>query len=250
MAKGVLSKLKAEELLISSEVSVDYLLDLSNKNDDLNLRTELKKISNKIKVEKFNWKGGAISKKLVRSYSYDLEFGLSLYELFKYDEKYLITLKEAANPEFWSYLSIIVIPDLVSERWDLTNYARFYQQASRIWLYTLWWYIHLSWQGDIDSTREILQNNSTDTIMNLVERVGRKGYNLEYSRLMMKEHSLIKHETLPKDDRLIFRTLMISHNLLSQTIEPSLYKNGVEDYVTKVFNMSGIQKINGRYEAI
>lgn len=250
MASRALTKLKAEELLISDEITVDYLLSISSNSEDLDLRTELKKISNKIKIDKFNWKGGVISKKLIRSYSYDLEFGLSLYELFKFNQKYLISLKEAANPEFWSYLSIIVIPDLVSERWDLTNYARFYQQASRIWLYTLWWYIHLSWQGDIDSTRQILQQNSTDTIMNLVERVGRKGYNLEYSRLMMKEHSLIKHETLPKDDRLIFRTLMISHNLLSQTIEPSLYKNGIEDYLTKVFNMSGIQKVNGLYEAI
>ena len=50
----------------------------------------------------------------------------------------------------------------------------FYKKGVRLYSGKLWWYIHLSWQGDLEQTKSILINNSTDTILQIVERPGKK----------------------------------------------------------------------------
>lgn len=248
MDKMYLSRIKAEELLFSDTLSTDWLIQQGKKNKkNEELRLELIKISNIVKMKLFNWTGGVLSPSKIRTYKYDLAFGLELYDLLTNNEKFKISLRTATNIEFWSYLSVLIIPDIVSERYDFSNKERFYLTSNRVWLSTLWWYIHLSWQGDKESTREILKGNSTDTIMNLVDRVGQKGYNVDLYRTIMKEYLLISHIKQSSSDRDYFRSIMITNNFLTQTIEPGLYQEGTQSYVENIFSICGFEKTDGLY---
>ena len=45
-----------------------------------------------------------------------------------------LTLEAAANDDFWRYLSIKVIPDVVAERWGYDNESHYWSKPARIWL--------------------------------------------------------------------------------------------------------------------
>lgn len=94
-----------------------------------------------------------------------------------------------------------MIPDIVHARWGM-NASHFYQTSRRIWLKTIWWYIHLSWQNSIDETYKILIGNTTDTILQLVERPG-LGYNVELFREIMKQYA-----NYSDSSRNLFRTVL------------------------------------------
>ena len=91
-------------------------------------------------------------------------------------------LRAAANDDFWRYLSIKVIPDVVAERWGYENESHYWSKPARIWLRSIWWYVHLSWQGDMQTTAKVLEAScfTTDSILNLEERTGRKGTFIMY----------------------------------------------------------------------
>ena len=67
---------------------------------------------------------------------------------------------------------------------------------------TIWWYVHLSWQNNINETYNILINNTTDTILQLVERPG-LGYNVELYRELMKQYNNYEDSS-----RNLFRTVL------------------------------------------
>ena len=78
----------------------------------------------------------------------------------------------------------------------------FIKTSRRIWLKTIWWYVHLSWQNNINETYNILINNTTDTILQLVERPG-LGYNVELYRELMKQYNNYEDSS-----RNLFRTVL------------------------------------------
>ena len=109
----------------------------------------------------------------------------------------------------------------------------------------MWWYIHLSWQGDEYRTKQILSSNrmNTDIILNLVERVGRDGTYVEAYRYIMyfyyaeSESQILRYSNILKDSkRSLFRSIMILHNSKCMVIEPGLYLGGEEGYVQNLFD--------------
>ena len=84
---------------------------------------------------------------------------------------------------------------------------------SRLYLKSIFWYIHLSFQENPENTYETLKNNSTDTIVQLVDRTG-KGYNLDLVREIMRQFGKIPLTSGTSD---LFRQVM---KLNTAWIEP------------------------------
>ena len=175
-----------------------------------------------------------------KAYAFDYLFGLELYEFFQPGVNGFL-LSMAENIQFWSRLSMKVIPDIVYIRWSNLekNENRFHTKPSRVWLNQIWWYIHLSWAGTKDETKNLLKNESftTDTIMNLVDRSGTKGFYIDSYRLIMDkvaltEEKLLKPKGLSKED--FFRNVMKLNTSKLILFEPVLYENGVEGYVSSL----------------
>jgi len=171
-----------------------------------------------IKIEESNLKGSI-------KYFYDLHFGLDLYMLMK--DKYKLTVRDASNDEIWIYISMNVIPHIVEERWGLAE-TRFFKESRRIWLKTIWWYIHLSWNGSKESTLQILSSLTTDEILQLVERPGPYGYRVSFTRELMRQFNEIDIEN---KNRGLFRKIIIFNTARVRMVEPSLYPGGIEKYV-------------------
>ena len=88
---------------------------------------------------------------------------------------------------------------------------------------------HLSWQGDEESTREILKDNSTDEILQLVDRCGRDGYRVDLYREIMKQYAEMDVTERRKDQ--VFRKMMVLNTAKVQVIEPALVDGGEIKYV-------------------
>lgn len=162
------------------------------------------------------------------SYFYDLQFGIRLYELTK--NKYNMTVRDASDDGVWIYISMQVIPDIIEERWGLSD-TRFYRMSRRIWLKTMWWYIHLSWNETREKTLEILSPLSTDEIVQLVERRGPYGYRVDFARELMKQF----HEKgYTRNSKARFRQIMRLNTAKVKMVEPELYPGGTEQYVSEL----------------
>lgn len=130
-----------------------------------------------------------------------------------------------------------VIPEIIFDRWPADdvggniNQERFWKNPRRIWLKTLWWYIHLSLQNNsIAETKRILSGNNSDTISQLVERSG-VGYRIELYRAIMKRLSISE-----LNDRHLLRKVLKLNVVHCATIEPLLFVSGVDDYVENLFS--------------
>ena len=172
------------------------------------------------------------------NYKIDLNFGIALYKYLNQMGDF--TMRVAADDGFWRYLSLMLIPDIVSDRWGKENEAHFWARSTRIYPRQIWWYVHLSWQGDADleTTRQILLNPcfTTDEIMNLVERCGRKGAYIEVYRKIVLKYSKVSAEERKKhqDGRKgLFRKIMIFNNARYVVVDPYLY--GIDAYVDGLF---------------
>jgi len=168
-----------------------------------------------------------------KEYQYDLEFGLRLYVYLK--SHYFITVSEASNNSLWIFLGVKVIPDIVFERWGADAHNRFYSNPRRIWLKALWWYIHLSWQGDEQSTREVIKNNTTDEIVQLVERSGTSGYRIRLCREIMRQYGGREQVEKTRSTKLFRRAMKLNTARLT-VLEPALYEGEEEEYVNELFN--------------
>lgn len=164
-------------------------------------------------------------------YTLDLAFGLKLYEIL--NEQNGFTNRIATGDDVWRYLTICVIPDVVHSRWGLHE-ERFYKSPRRIWLKTIWWYIHLSWRGNLDNTKELLIDNTTDTIQQLVERPG-IGYHVNLYREIMLQY---KNYSEPKRDA--FRVALILNTARLMTTSPELVEEGIEGYVRDLFETAKV----------
>ena len=158
-------------------------------------------------------------------YDFDLLFAIRLYDILGLNNNF--SNRAASNDEIWRFLSIRVIPDIVHSRWGM-NEAR-YMTSRRIWLKNLWWYIHLSWNGDTERTYEILKNNSTDTVLQLVERPG-VGYYVSLYREIMLRYSCINDPS-----RTLFRKVLKLNTALLPVTYPELISGGIKEYVSYLF---------------
>lgn len=158
-------------------------------------------------------------------YEIDMNFGLVLYEVLNKHFDLTNDMIIASNQSFWIYINLYVIPDLLYKRWaGATLKTRYYNHAKRNWSSSLWWYIHLSWQGTEEETRTILEKyNSTDVIVQLTERSGR-GYNLDLTRALMKTKYDFKVSASN------FRVFMTLNTLYIKNVEPYFYEGGYLGY--------------------
>ena len=148
----------------------------------------------------------------------------------------------ANDDDIWRYLSCKVFPDITHMRYAPSktdqyeghrlNTKRFYSHTRRIWLKTLWWYIHLSWQGSELSTYKVIKDLGTDTISDFIERPG-KGYRLPLYRAMMKEYSLVKNKSSNLFNRIQKQNLVNCRN-----VEPALTEGAELGYVKRLIKQS------------
>lgn len=203
------------------------------------LRSDLMKLFQSVVIDA-NEKGIKI-----QDYYTDVHFGMLLYMYLKNQNWF--SLRVAADDGFWRYLSLVVIPEAVAARWGKDNEDHYWRLQRRIWPKQLWWYIHLSWNADEQTTMQILksENCSTDTILNLVERSGKKGTCIDAYRWIVYFYSAVPPKILSeynknreKDD--LFRVVMKLNTARMLVVEPALCVGGFKGYAEKLFLDAGM----------
>lgn len=183
-----------------------------------------------------------------KDYYIDVHIGILLYDYLWKQPGF--NLRAAANDDFWRYLSIKVVPDVVADRWGKENESHYWSKPARIWLRSIWWYVHLSWQGDMTTTAKVLESScfTTDSILNLEERTGRNGTFINVYRYIMYYYSRIPHEVLEAYDKNtktqsdgLFRIVMKLNTVKSVVIDPALYLGGEKEYVRSLFMDAGVR---------
>lgn len=169
-------------------------------------------------------------------YENDLNIGMNIYDLLNTK---VFPLAIASDDGVWKYISLDILPDLVYLRWK-DNKDRFYSNSRRIWLKTIWWFVHLSWQGSRVETEKILKDLTTDEIVQLVERSGSGGYSVELYREIMKQYA----DYRKKDEayRDMFRAVMKLNTMKSVSISPHYYKDGISGYVRSLFEFENVNR--------
>jgi|SRR5690554_2708308 len=208
---------------------------LVHNNFKINLMTDVdKEIRRKI-VSIFQQAKTDVS---MNTYAFDLEVSKGIYEYFQKLEWF--TKLAESDYDFWKYIAIRIMPDLIYERHgDIAEY--YYKKNVRIYPFRLYWYFHLSFNEDIHSTYSMLKKPvfSTDTILQIVERPGKSGLDLDTFRTIIRKYS--KFETkyyVNKNDVKfeILRSIMILNTAKNVTIFPSMYQDGIEGYVDLLIN--------------
>lgn len=182
----------------------------------------------------------------INSYNFDLHIGLILYRILK--EFCGFSERLAAKNELWRYISLEVLPDLVYERVGI-NEQRYYKGTRRIWLKSVWWYIHLSWQGTEEETFNTLKDFTSDEILQLLDRSGSGGYRVELTREIMRQYKEYSSSRVP----LLFRRVLKLNTARLKMVEPSLVGGGIEQYVNDLFvyilsvnnNINEMSRLNG-----
>lgn len=157
---------------------------------------------------------------------YDLELGLAMNKILS---EHGFGVRHAADEGVWRYLSLMVFPDYVKARWDKAQEARFWSDRSRIWLRALWWFVYVSWQGNEETTRAAINGMTTDDVVQVVERPGRRGFRVDLYRAM-----ILAAGSRPIGKRKI-RQLMKLNTATVLMIEPSAYRGGISDYVEALY---------------
>lgn len=182
-----------------------------------------------------------------KKYLSDLKFGVKLKEYF--DAKDWFNLRLAADIDFWRYLSVCVVPNLVYERWGDKAEDHFWKKPQRIWLRSIWWFAYLGWKTDAADTYDLLKGDmfNTDIIQGTVERTGRKGTPIKVYKKILHTYAKLKVSTIKdftsstegKSDTL-YRSIMRLNTAKIIVVEPELYEDGVKGYVNSLFKNLGI----------
>ena len=172
-------------------------------------------------------------------YQSDLFFALKLYEYL--NSKQFFNETVAGSNDFWRYLCVCVVPDLIARRHGFVA-SYFYEKPGRIYLQAMWWYIHMSYQSTIESTFEALKNLNTDYILQLVERQGRDGFYLEVSREIIKIISklpatVVNHKVCGKN---LYRRVLIQ-NTAKQDNYNLMADGKAEEYVETLFRACKVE---------
>lgn len=172
-------------------------------------------------------------------YEIDLRVGLALYELFL-KEDYKLNPIYANDDDIWRYLSVRVFLDITylrepsNDRFGVYfSHDRVYRHTKRIWIKQLWWWIHLGWQGDVESTYQVLKKYGSGRISQVLERAG-KGYRVEVTRKFLKKMSdRCIQGKISQDD---FRALMMLYYAKMFVVEPTLVDGGIDMFLDKLLD--------------
>lgn len=188
-----------------------------------------------------------------KEYLLDVYFGISMYDYL--NKQGWMNLREAANDEFWYYLSIKVIPNIVKQRYaKLENGVivnmnvleeRFFKTPARIWLKTIWWFIHIAWQTNKEETIRLLTKPAfnIDVMAGIMERTGKDGMYVNLYKEILKVYGDLKDEvrnnykqylSQGKTDTLL-RAVMRLHTARVLVTDPCLYEGGIGGYVGDLF---------------
>lgn len=178
-------------------------------------------------------------------YALDLEMG---HEIMIVLHDYGFSPRDASNDEIWLYVNRYVIPDIIFDRFSKKESKRrpelvqdrFYDNSRRFYPKMLWWYYYISWQEVSDNwyecleaTKNILRNNQSNDISQLIERAG-TGYPLAVYKEIMKQYS-IAVENRRSTDNLLSKVLKLNI-VRMQSIEPELMPGGISNYVQGLFS--------------
>lgn len=195
----------------------------SNLDDDyLNLRNEILDL----------WNSNAFEK----SYKFDYQFAVQLYNLLS-SKAYFTEIVET-NIDFWRYLSVCVIPDLIYKRFNSSKdvESHIYKRNVRIYPYTLYTFIKLTWQGSLQETLDVLssKNFSTDTILQYVERPGKTGISLDFFRTLIKEYASLNLD----NSALLLRSILRINTAKYLVFIPEFYEGGIEGYTKELISIA------------
>lgn len=186
------------------------------------------------------------------TYLLDLRMGLKIYQLLPPGKDFSVI--QSNDNDIWRYISVKVMPDItylrypdpekgVRDEGGRLNHKRFYAATRRIWLKSLWWYIHLSWQGTEKKTFDVLKDNGIDNINKLIETPGR-GYRVSLFRSMMSEYARTAPHKVKE-----FAAFTKLNNAKCVSVEPELTGGGEREYARRLFEELAMKdKVNNHDE--
>ena len=194
---------------------------------------------------KSNISNGTYNRYKSSEYALDLEMGRGIMVVF---HDYGFSPRDASDDEIWLYINRYVIPDIVFDRFSKNNSKRrpelvpdrFYDNSRRFYPKMLWWYYYISWQDVSDdwyecleATKEILRNNQSNDISQLIERAG-TGYPIAIYKEIMAQYAEVVKNRHSADDLL---SKILKLNIVHmQSIEPELMPGGISNYVSGLFS--------------
>ncbi len=210
------------------------------KNEYVEIRTNIQRLNLQVRDEMVK-----VEEKK-KDYYLDTHLGLELYDYLWSIPGF--SMRIASYDDFWRYLSLKVVPDVVSQRWGKDNESHFWSRSTRIYLRSIWWFIHLAWQGNKEKTKALIEcpHFNTDTILNFEERSGRNGTNVEAYRWIIYYYSkvpveIIRNRTRGKknsDD--LFRVVMKLNTVKMTVMDPALCTGGEKAYAKSLYEEMGV----------
>lgn len=180
-------------------------------------------------------------KPITKSYEFDLYLAIKLHKYFSKQNFEGFNESIASNYDFWRYLCLKVVPDIIIERHGVVK-EYFYAKNVRLYLSTLWWYIEMGYQGDYETTSNCLMNLSTDYIQGIVERPGRDGIYIDVSRYIVYYLSQLPTDVVNKkiNNRILLRRIAIQNTARSANY--NLVLDGkTKQYVIELFRVCGVE---------
>ena len=179
-------------------------------------------------------------------YLKDLRFALDLFERFKIEKWFTCSL--ASNYDFWRYISVCVMPDIIYDRFgDVPSH--YYDKNVRIYPATLYWYINMFKEDSQEGTYAFLSKPcfSTDTILQTIERTGNET-NAEVLKEILYQYSQLNAKFIKQRYgalNIFLRKILILHMAKSLVIVPELFENGIPGYVSMLFDSILSEEENG-----
>ncbi|QWB96607.1 hypothetical protein KHQ89_04065 [Mycoplasmatota bacterium] len=208
----------------------DFFENLSN--DYIKIRNELKDLY--LNSCEFRDSGK------LNQYQTDLSFALKIYKYFNDYSWFDVT--RASDYGFWRYICVQVVPDIIQDRHGINDYSYYYSKNVRIYLPAMWWYIHMSYQGDINKTKVTLSGLNTDYILQLVERPGKDGLYVSISRLIMYYIGILPKNILENkiDNKNLLRRVLIQNTSRMNNYN-LIFDHNEDFYVQTLFLKCGVK---------
>ena len=217
-------------------INSDAERKLRSYQDKRNIASIISKLNDdylKIRNDLFNLAG-----EIKSNYDFDLNFGLKLYKYFNEINGFNVSI--ASDYDVWRYISVCVVPDLIVQRHGFQP-EYFYKKNVRIYLSTLWWFIHLTYQNSDEETYEKLKCLSTDYILQIVERPGKNGVYVEIMREIIRQ--LVEFPEEIRNQKIGGKTL-IRRVMIQNTAKDDnfnlVFDKKVERYVSSLFESCNI----------
>ncbi len=181
-------------------------------------------------------------------YQQDLIYGKRLYELLSSFEWFDWTV--ATNKDFWSYIALYSMPQIIFDRFKKEDKdgglkvgalgTHFYSKWTRVYPCTLYWIFKICDKGAAQETYDFLSAPcfSTDTILNVVERMGPKGFRIDVYGKIIDRFANLEHQKYAKSigaPNYILRAILVSHGIKNSVYIPELAENGIDGYIDMVF---------------